>query len=69
MRPTWEIHRSHFTSLATPIIWGILPAGSLDAAENLALPLMLTYKVVNPWLGIASWAAAAKFVLVAIGEK
>lgn len=69
MTPRWEIRRGHFASFANPIIWGILPAGSLDAAENLALLLMLTDKVVNLWPGIASWAAAAKFVMVAIEEK
>jgi len=64
---TFQRRHFFFASLAQPFIWGILLAGSLDAVENLALIRMLYDKVVNPWPGIAAWAATAKFALVALG--
>lgn len=63
----FKSHHSLFASFARPLIGGILLAGIFDAAENLALILMLFGKVVDPWPGIAAWAAIAKFALLAAG--
>ncbi len=53
-----------FGRLGTAVAWGVLPAGLLDAVENLGLIRLLVAGPDDAWAALAWGCAALKFALV-----